>query len=58
MFRFKKRNFRTIMNILFKFIDFKFNANDFESFFEIVKQTIDKLTIINVDLIIIVNVFC
>ena len=58
MFRFKKRNFRTIMNIFFKFIDFKFNTNNFESFFEIVKQTIDKLTIINVDLIIIVNAFC
>ena len=56
--RFKKRNSRTIMNIFFKFIDFKLNANDLEFFFEVVKQTIDKLTIINVDSIIIVNAFC
>ena len=54
--RFKKQNSCTIMNILFKLIDFKLNANDFEPFFEIVKQTINKLTIINVDSIIIVNV--
>ena len=46
------------MNILFKLINFKLNANNLESFFEIVKQTIDKLTIINVNSIIIVNAFC
>ena len=56
--RFRKRNPRTVMDILFKLIDFKPNANDLGPFFEVVKQTADKLATMNADPIITANALC